>query len=53
VFEQGSTQAQTAFKFALSQKNEPVGDKAPEVEFQAFVNIINTNDAFKLSRISK
>jgi hypothetical protein len=53
VFEQGSTQAQTAFKFALSQKNEPVGDKAPDVEFQAFVNIINTNDAFKLSRISK
>lgn len=54
VFEQGTTQTQTAFKYALAVRNGPEEQRRNgDVEFQAFVNVINTADAFKLSRISK
>ncbi|OXA43767.1 Glutamate receptor 1 [Folsomia candida] len=51
VFEQGTTQTQTAFKYALAVRNGPEEQRRGDVEFQAFVNVINTADAFKLSRI--
>lgn len=53
VFEQGTTQTQTAFKYALAVRNGPEEQRRGDVEFQAFVNVINTADAFKLSRISE
>jgi len=51
IFEQGSTQTQTAFKYALTVRNRATEDR--KFELQAFVDVINTADAFKLSRISK
>lgn len=54
VFEQGTTQTQTAFKYAVTVRNQPTEEKRiVDMEFQAFVNVINTADAFKLSRISE
>ncbi len=51
IFEQGTTQTQTAFKYALTMRNRATEDR--KFELQAFVDVINTADAFKLSRISK
>ena len=49
IFEQGTTEVQTAFKYALVLHNA----EASRFELQSFVDVINTADAFKLSRISK
>jgi len=51
IFEQGTTQTQTAFKYALMLQNQRAEER--RFEFQAFVDVINTADAFKLSRISE
>lgn len=51
IFEQGSEEVQSAFKFAILTYNKNVSGR--RFELQAFVDIINTADAFKLSRLSK
>lgn len=51
IFEQGTDEIQTAFKFAMLHHNQNVTWRKFEV--QAFVDVINTADAFKLSRLSK
>ncbi|VEN59732.1 unnamed protein product [Callosobruchus maculatus] len=49
IFEQGTDDVQTAFKFAMHQHNQNITGK--KFEFQAYVDVINTADAFKLSRL--
>ncbi|KAJ8924635.1 hypothetical protein NQ315_000785 [Exocentrus adspersus] len=49
IFEQGADDVQTAFKFAMLQHNQNVTGR--KFEFQAYVDVINTADAFKLSRL--
>lgn len=51
IFEQGTDEVQTAFKFAMLNHNQNVTGR--KFELQAFVDVINTADAFKLSRLSK
>lgn len=51
IFEQGSEEVQLAFKFAILAHNKNVSGR--RFELQAFVDVINTADAFKLSRLSK
>lgn len=51
IFEQGTDEVQTAFKFAMLNHNQNV--TARRFELQAYVDVINTADAFKLSRLSK
>ncbi|XKL65854.1 hypothetical protein PGB90_009274 [Kerria lacca] len=50
IFEQGSEEVQSAFKFAILTYNKNVSGR--RFELQAFVDIINTADAFKLSRLN-
>jgi hypothetical protein len=50
VFEQGSTQVQSAFKYALGVANAGLPEGGG---ISPHVNVINTADAFKLSRISE
>ncbi|KAK9710764.1 Receptor family ligand binding region [Popillia japonica] len=49
IFEQGTDEVQTAFKFAMLNHNQNV--TARKFELQAYVDVINTADAFKLSRL--
>ncbi|CAG9558739.1 unnamed protein product [Danaus chrysippus] len=49
VFEQHSEEIQEAFKFAMVQLNTL---NKTRLDFQLFVDVINTADAFKLSRLS-
>ncbi|KAF7283419.1 hypothetical protein GWI33_000622 [Rhynchophorus ferrugineus] len=49
IFEQGTDDVQTAFKFAISNHNQ--NDSGRRFELQAYVDVINTADAFKLSRL--
>ncbi|XP_018318730.2 glutamate receptor 1 [Agrilus planipennis] len=49
VFEQGTDEIQTAFKFAVANHNKNLTGR--RFELQAFVDIINTADAFKLSKL--
>ncbi|XP_017787276.1 PREDICTED: glutamate receptor 1-like isoform X2 [Nicrophorus vespilloides] len=49
IFEQGTDEVQTAFKFAMLNHNQNV--TARRFELQAYVDVINTADAFKLSRL--
>ncbi|XP_057665417.1 glutamate receptor 1-like isoform X2 [Diorhabda carinulata] len=49
IFEQGTDDVQTAFKFAMLQHNQNISSR--KFEFQAYVDVINTADAFKLSRL--
>ncbi|XP_050422335.1 glutamate receptor 1-like [Adelges cooleyi] len=49
IFEQGSDEVQTAFKFAVLKHNQ--NNTARRFELQAYVDVINTADAFKLSRL--
>ncbi|KAL1517035.1 hypothetical protein ABEB36_000854 [Hypothenemus hampei] len=49
IFEQGTDDVQTAFKFALASHNK--NDSGRRFELQAYVDVINTADAFKLSRL--
>lgn len=51
IFEQGTDEVQTAFKFAMLNHNQNVTGR--KFELQAFVDVINTADAFKLSRLSR
>ncbi|XP_045784619.1 glutamate receptor 1-like [Maniola jurtina] len=49
VFEQHSEEIQEAFKFAMLQYSN--SKNKTRLDFQLFVDIINTADAFKLSRL--
>ncbi|XP_031359007.1 glutamate receptor 1-like [Photinus pyralis] len=49
IFEQGTDEVQTAFKFAMLTHNQNVTGR--RFELQAYVDVINTADAFKLSRL--
>lgn len=51
IFEQGTDEVQSAFKFAMLNHN--VNMTKRRFELQAYVDVINTADAFKLSRLSK
>lgn len=51
IFEQGTDEVQSAFKFAMFNHNQNTTTR--KFEFQAFVDVINTADAYKLSRLSK
>lgn len=51
IFEQGTDEVQSAFKFAVLNHNLNIS--ARKFELQAYVDVINTADAFKLSRLSK
>lgn len=50
VFDQNTEEIQNAFKFAMVQLSSP---NRTRLDFQLYVDIINTADAFKLSRLSK
>ncbi|XP_065162532.1 glutamate receptor 1-like [Atheta coriaria] len=49
IFEQGTDEVQTAFKFAMLNHNQNATGR--RIELQAYVDVINTADAFKLSRL--
>lgn len=51
IFEQGTDEVQSAFKFAMLNHNLNMTGR--RFELQAYVDVINTADAFKLSRLSK
>lgn len=51
IFEQGTDEVQSAFKYAVMNHNR--NSTARKFELQAYVDVINTADAFKLSRLSK
>lgn len=51
IFEQGTDEVQSAFKFAMLNHNLNVSGR--RFELQAYVDVINTADAFKLSRLSE
>lgn len=51
IFEQGTDEVQSAFKFAVLMHNQNLTSR--RFELQAYVDVINTADAFKLSRISE
>lgn len=51
IFEQGTDEVQSAFKFAVLNHNLNIS--ARKFELQAYVDVINTADAFKLSRLSE
>ncbi|KAI5702062.1 hypothetical protein M8J75_016217 [Diaphorina citri] len=50
IFEQGTDEVQSAFKFAMLTHNQNTTTR--RFELQAYVDVINTADAFKLSRLS-
>ncbi|KAH8314880.1 hypothetical protein KR074_007202, partial [Drosophila pseudoananassae] len=49
IFEQGTDDVQSAFKYAMLNHNLNVSSR--RFELQAYVDVINTADAFKLSRL--
>ncbi|XP_023289712.1 glutamate receptor 1 [Orussus abietinus] len=49
IFEQGTDEVQSAFKFAMLNHNQ--NGTGRRFELLAFVDVINTADAFKLSRL--
>lgn len=51
IFEQGTDEVQSAFKYAMLTHNMNMTSR--RFELQAYVDVINTADAFKLSRLSK
>ncbi|KYQ59167.1 Glutamate receptor 1 [Trachymyrmex zeteki] len=51
IFEQGTDEVQNAFKFAMMSHNQNITTR--KFELQAFVDVINTADAYKLSRLSE
>lgn len=51
IFEQGTAEIQSAFQFSLLGFNQNITGR--KFELQAFVDVINTADAFKLSRLSE
>lgn len=52
IFEQGTDDVQSAFKYAMLHHNNNKSESR-RFELQAYVDVINTADAFKLSRLSK
>jgi hypothetical protein len=50
IFQAGSTEEQTAFKYAVGGWR---GGEGRRVELGALVNVVETEDTFKLSRICK
>lgn len=51
IFDQNTDEIQNVFKFAMTQHNQNLS--RGRLELQAYVDVINTADAFKLSRLSK
>lgn len=51
IFEQGSDEVQTAFKLAVFLHNQNNTER--RFELQAYVDVIKTADAYKLSKLSK
>jgi len=51
IFEQGSDEVQTAFKLAVFKHNQNNTER--RFELQAYVDVIKTADAFKLSKLSE
>ncbi|XP_066590291.1 glutamate receptor 1-like isoform X2 [Prorops nasuta] len=53
IFEQGTDEVQSAFKFAMLNYNQNVTRRGGDgrFELQAFVDVINTADAYKLSKL--
>nr|XP_050863060.1 glutamate receptor 1 isoform X1 [Vespula vulgaris] len=49
IFEQGTDEIQSAFRFAMFNHNKNTTIR--KFELQAFVDVINTADAYKLSRL--
>ncbi|XP_019882341.1 glutamate receptor 1 isoform X1 [Camponotus floridanus] len=49
IFEQGTDEVQSAFKIAMKNHNQNITTR--KFELQAFVDVINTADAYKLSRL--
>ncbi|XP_076686024.1 glutamate receptor IB isoform X3 [Andrena cerasifolii] len=49
IFEQGTDEVQSAFRFAMLNHNQNTTTR--KFELQAFVDVINTADAYKLSRL--
>uniref|UniRef100_T1GTA6 Receptor ligand binding region domain-containing protein n=1 Tax=Megaselia scalaris TaxID=36166 RepID=T1GTA6_MEGSC len=50
IFEQGTDDVQSAFKYAMLHHNNNKSESR-RFELQAYVDVINTADAFKLSRL--
>ncbi|EFN70993.1 Glutamate receptor 1 [Camponotus floridanus] len=50
IFEQGTDEVQSAFKIAMKNHNQNITTR--KFELQAFVDVINTADAYKLSRLN-
>lgn len=51
IFDQNTEEIQNVFKYALAVHNQNISSR--RLELQAYVDVINTADAFKLSRLSK
>ncbi|KAK0178043.1 hypothetical protein PV328_002028 [Microctonus aethiopoides] len=51
IFEQGTDEVQSAFKYAIAIHNQ--NNTTRRFDLQAYVDVINTADAFKLSRLSQ
>lgn len=51
IFEQGTDEVQTAFKLAVFKHNQNNTER--RFELQAYVDVIKTADAFKLSKLSE
>ncbi|KAL2719666.1 glutamate receptor 1 isoform X2 [Vespula squamosa] len=51
IFEQGTDEIQSAFRFAMFNHNKNTTIR--KFELQAYVDVINTADAYKLSRLSE
>ncbi|KAJ2954236.1 hypothetical protein O0L34_g2482 [Tuta absoluta] len=49
IFDQNTEEIQNVFKYAMTVHNQNISSK--RLELQAFVDVINTADAFKLSRL--
>ncbi|CAK1554887.1 unnamed protein product [Leptosia nina] len=49
IFDQDTEEIQNVFKYAMSVHNQNISSR--RLELQAFVDVINTADAFKLSRL--
>ncbi|GFG34583.1 hypothetical protein Cfor_01915, partial [Coptotermes formosanus] len=49
IFEQGTDEVQSAFKFAMLNHNQNV--TARRFELHSYVDVINTADAYKLSHL--
>lgn len=51
IFDQNTEEIQNVFKYAMTVHNQNISSR--RLELQAYVDVINTADAFKLSRLSK